>query len=187
MSSISKHLSSMKAWVMAGKPYQSRLIPYEDEIFALRRRRPPMSYAQIAELLRQKYNFIIQRPAIFKFVKVRSRGRKEYVYSRNVGASATTPAPAAPQPAGPASRPAATTAVNTDQRSTNVEFRFTPSDRYNLTRLPPEEAAAGQEAETVRIGAELEASRLSRRHIGGRDGPVHVVAEVEVNGSLGFC
>ena len=100
MSSISKHLSSMKAWVMAGKPYQSRLIPYEDEIFALRRRRPPMSYAQIAELLRQKYNFIIQRPAIFKFVKVRSRGRKEYVYSRNVGASATTPAPAAPQPAG---------------------------------------------------------------------------------------
>ena len=142
MSSISKHLSSMKAWVMAGKPYQSRLIPYEDEIFALRRRRPPMSYAQIAELLRQKYNFIIQRPAIFKFVKVRSRGRKEYVYSRNVGASATTPAPAAPQPAGPASRPAATTAVNTNQRSTNVEFRFTPSDRYNLTRLPPEEAAA---------------------------------------------
>jgi len=69
---------------MSGKPYQSSLIPYEDEIIALRHRRPPMPYAQIAELLRQKHNLLIQRSAIFKFVKVRSGGRKVYSYSRTL-------------------------------------------------------------------------------------------------------
>jgi hypothetical protein len=34
---------------MPGKPYQSCLIPYADEIASLRERRPPMPYAQIAE------------------------------------------------------------------------------------------------------------------------------------------
>jgi reverse gyrase len=65
---------------MATKPYQSKLIPYEDEIMKLRRRRPPMTYAQIAETLRQKHNLIIQRSAICKFIKVRKGGRKVYGY-----------------------------------------------------------------------------------------------------------
>jgi len=101
-----------------------------------------MSYAQIAELLRQKYNLTIQRPAIFKFVKVRSRGRKMYSYNRKVAASTTALAVAAPPLAGPASDRPATPAAKKEPPSTEVEFRFTPSDHYNLTRLPPEEAAA---------------------------------------------
>ena len=44
--------------------------------------------------------------------------------------------------ADPASLPRPTAPVNGEKRSTNIEFRFTPSERYNLTRLPPEEAAA---------------------------------------------
>ena len=66
---------------MAQKPYQSCLIPYEKEIVALRRKKPPMSYAQIAELLMEKYKLSIQAPAIFKFVKVRSKGYRTCKYA----------------------------------------------------------------------------------------------------------
>ncbi len=41
-----------------------------------------MPYTQIAELLREKYNLTVQAPAIFKFIRVRSRGRKVYSYGR---------------------------------------------------------------------------------------------------------
>src|SRR4026207_626226 len=89
---------------MSGKPYQSSLIPHEEEIIALRQHRPPMPYAQIAAVLREKHGLVIQRAAIFKFVKVRSRRRKVYGYVRavteNKTASSTT---AAPGPSG--SRP----------------------------------------------------------------------------------
>src|SRR5437667_5648373 len=71
---------------MARKPYQSALIPYEDEIIALRHRRPPTSYARIADLLFQKYKLSVCRETIFRFVKVRSRGRKVYSYTRNASA-----------------------------------------------------------------------------------------------------
>src|SRR5438046_10146278 len=71
---------------MVRKPYQSALIPYEDEIIALRHRRPPTSYARIAGLLFQKYKLSVCRETIFRFVKVRSRGRKIYGYTRNASA-----------------------------------------------------------------------------------------------------
>ena len=90
---------------MTGKPYRSSLIPYEDEIIHLRRRRPPVPYAQIAELLRQKYNLAIQPPAIFKFIKVRSRGRKVYSYQRDDAPATPKSVKPAPQPADPGSRP----------------------------------------------------------------------------------
>jgi hypothetical protein len=124
--------SSIEARVtMTGKPHQSSLIPYEDEIINLRRRRPPMPYAQIADLLRQKYNVTIQPPAIFKFIKVRSRGRKVYMYQRDATPSKSKSVRPAAQPADPRSRPAP-----------KPEWEFKYSERYNLTRLPPEEAAA---------------------------------------------
>ena len=59
---------------MAYNTYHSRLIPYEKEIVALRRQKPPMPYARISELLMEKYNLSIQAPAIFKFMKVRAKG-----------------------------------------------------------------------------------------------------------------
>jgi len=109
---------------MAGKPHHSSLIPHEIEILNLRNRRPPMPYEQIAQLLREKYNLTIQAPAIFKFIKVRSRGRKVYSYGRNV--QSQKPA-AVPKPAAAQKKP---------------EWNFKYSERYNLHRLPPEEAAA---------------------------------------------
>ncbi len=90
---------------MARKPYQSALIPYEDEIIALRHRRPPTSYARIAELLLQKYKLSICRETIFRFVKVRSRGRKVYSYQRDATAATPKSVRPAPQPADPGSRP----------------------------------------------------------------------------------
>ena len=57
-----------------GNPYQSCLIPYEQEIFNLRRargRKKPASYEKIANLLCDKYQINVNRQAVFKFVKVR--------------------------------------------------------------------------------------------------------------------
>jgi len=48
---------------MAVKPFQSTLIPYQDEIAELRSRRPSVAYARIAEILREKYGLLIQRAA----------------------------------------------------------------------------------------------------------------------------
>ena len=63
--------------LMPGKPYQSILIPYEEEILSLRRQRPPMAFARIAELLMEKHQVPIQRAAICKFVKLRARWKKK--------------------------------------------------------------------------------------------------------------
>lgn len=115
---------------MPGKPHKSSLIPYEMEILALRHRRPPMAYAEIAELLRRKYNVVVQAPAIFKFMKVRSGGRKVFSYGRNIGLE--KPASMVPIPERKAPEPTG---------QPRPFFNYTPSDRYNLTRLPPEEAA----------------------------------------------
>jgi hypothetical protein len=85
-----------------------------------------MPYTRIAELLQQKYNLVIQAPAIFKFIKVRSGGRKVFSYGRNISAEKPASAPPSPQPAS-APKPF---------------FEFPYSERYNLHRLPPEVAEA---------------------------------------------
>jgi hypothetical protein len=118
---------------MAGKPYQSCLIPHEDEIVSLRERRPPMPYAQIAERLRQTHNLRVRRETIFKFIKVRSRGRKVYSYQRSAAWKKSTYVRPVSQLADP--RP-------DSKQPPKPLFDFKFSDRYNLTRLPPEEAAA---------------------------------------------
>jgi hypothetical protein len=113
---------------MIGKPYQSSLIPYQLEILALRSQKPPVSYARIAEILRNKHGFNIQRAAIGKFVKARAKGRKVYFFKREREAKKPTLPPV--------------TVPKTEQQQTKPEWNYKPSDRYNLTRLPPEEAAA---------------------------------------------
>jgi hypothetical protein len=111
---------------MPGKPFQSCLIPYQSEIVALRSQKPPVSYARIADFLRQKYGLSIQRAAIGKFVKVRAKGRKVYFFKREL--TAKKPLPAIQSKA--------------EQQLPKPKFEFKYSERYNLTRLPPEEAAA---------------------------------------------
>lgn len=113
---------------MSGKPYQSSLNPYRDEIFALRRKKPPVSYARIAVILQQKYGLKVRRAAVGKFVKVRAKGRKVYFFKEERSVI----------------KPVVGLAGKTKPESTEKSrpfFNYTPSDRYNLTRLPPEEAA----------------------------------------------
>ena len=127
---------------MAGKPFRSMLIPYQDEIARLRSQKPPVAYARIAEILLEKHGLTIKRAGIAKFVKVRSRGRKVYFFR---------PATERKQPksGGVASDRGSRAvlqvplAVNAKSKvTTDDDFGFTYSQTYNLTRLPPEEAAA---------------------------------------------
>jgi len=61
--------------------YRSCLIPYESEIVALRSKKPPMPFSQIAKLLCEKYQISVNREAIFKFIKVRAKGYKPCQYA----------------------------------------------------------------------------------------------------------
>jgi len=61
---------------MAGKPYQSCLIPHENEILSLRQRRPPMPYAQIAGLLFGKYQIRVCHETIFKSTRCSLRNSR---------------------------------------------------------------------------------------------------------------
>jgi len=83
---------------MPGKPYQSCLNPYEDEIIALRRKRPPTPYAQIAELLRKKYQIVVRREAVYSFIKIRAKQSSKtckYAWSINADNQPVTETPSA--------------------------------------------------------------------------------------------
>ncbi len=145
---------------MPGKPYQSILIPYEEEILGLRRQRPPMAYARIAELLKEKHQVSIQRAAICKFVKLRARWKKKEARENRPSsrtwntalAGSSRPLIAQAQSKTATPRP---NSEGTESRrpwlgwqkekpasSGKLLTTFTPSNEYNLTRLTPEEAAA---------------------------------------------
>jgi hypothetical protein len=127
---------------MPGKPFQSSLIPYQNEIAALRTSRPPVSYARIAVLLRENYGLSIQRAAIAKFVKARSGGRKIYFFQKEVAAKKNMPVRPAVEPVQTSKPSQQLFKSNPKQEPRKPVFEFTYSERYNLKRLPPEEAAA---------------------------------------------
>jgi len=54
---------------MPGKPYQSKLLPFEEEVFALRRK--GTSYRKIAKWLREQHGLNVTHNAVFSFVKCR--------------------------------------------------------------------------------------------------------------------
>jgi hypothetical protein len=123
-----------------GKPFQSSLIPYKNEIEDLRREQPPVSYRRIAVILREKHGLIIQHAAIAKFVKTRSGGRKVYFFRKDIEAKKAL---LTRQKTGDTQLPQKEQLVKLepDQETSKPVFEFTYSERYNLTRLPPEEAA----------------------------------------------
>lgn len=90
-----------------------------------------MPYTQIAEPLRQEHNLVIHAPAIFKFIKVRSRGRKVYSYQRVVTPPKAPFIPLSGKISNAGSAP-----------DPEPKFEFKWSERYNLKRLPKEEAEA---------------------------------------------
>jgi len=144
---------------MPGKPYQSILIPYEEEILGLRRQRPPMAFARIAELLKEKHQVSIRRAAICKFVKLRAQWKKKEAQENRVASKTwNTALTHGSQPHSVLTRPkpgaVPTNSVGIEPRRQRFGWQekpasggrmlttFTPSNEYNLTRLTPEEAAA---------------------------------------------
>ena len=143
---------------MPGKPYQSILIPYEGEILSLRRQRPPMAFARIAELLMEKHQVSIQRAAICKFVKLRARWKKKeaqqnraasktgnmaLIHRSQPDSARTGPkTDAVPNAAGVEPRRQWLGGQKESASRGRMLTTFTPSNEYNLTRLSPEEAAA---------------------------------------------
>jgi len=157
--------------VAGGKPYQSCLIPYVDEIIALRRRKPPMPFSQIAELLRKKYQIAISRTSICNFIRVRAK--KSYktktckyawdieINSPNISSQSTKEAPFTQKPTAlhkpdnkqtPVSdmpkpqvkvedKPPVSDAPKPDDEYKPEPFEYVYSPYYNLHRLPPEEVA----------------------------------------------
>ena len=95
---------------MPGKPYQSKLNPYLQEIHRLRSQAPPVSYQEIARILHEKHGLAVSPNGIFSFVKARSRKRAVYTISPEFIASAPVsvePRPRAegPEPVRPAEPP----------------------------------------------------------------------------------
>lgn len=146
--------------LMPGKPYQSSLIPYEDEILSLRRQRPPMAFARIAELLKERHQVPIQRAAICKFVRRRARWRKKesreklpalrpwntaQTRSSQPDSARTIPNSGSVPPNTAGTEPRRPWLGEQNEKPASREkmlTTFTPSNEYNLTRLTPEEAAA---------------------------------------------
>ena len=63
---------------MIGKAYQSKLTAVEAEIAKLRAKRPPVPYRRIACDLHERFGIKVGPAATFRFVKVRSKGRRVY-------------------------------------------------------------------------------------------------------------
>ena len=135
---------------MIYKPYQSRLIPHIDEIIALRRRKPPMSYSRIAELMREKYQLSIRRESIFRFLQTRSKGFKTCKYAWDIeltnSEAESQPTPTStPSTVKPATSPqplTPATSVSKSNQKPFTRFEYKYSENYNLHRLSPEEAEA---------------------------------------------
>ena len=81
---------------MPGKPYQSKLNPYLQEIHRLRSQAPPVSYQEIARILHEKHGVAVSPNGIFSFVKARSRKRAVYTIAPEFIANA--PASGEPRP-----------------------------------------------------------------------------------------
>jgi hypothetical protein len=132
---------------MAGKPYQSCLLPYENEIITLRRKKPPMPYSQIAELLRDKYQLTVRRGTIYSFMEIRAKEsykNKVCKHAWNMELKNTNYPPTTEAPSLQTTKPAVTdkskptVVLNPEERA----FDFPFSETYNLHRVSPEEAEA---------------------------------------------
>jgi hypothetical protein len=129
---------------VAYNTYRSRLIPYENEIVALRRKKPPTPYSKIAELLREKYLIEVRSTTIIRFLQVRAKGYKTCKYAWDV-----EPITPNNQPTTEVSLLQKTKAENKPEpvrqpldSSKPKHFKMEFSETYNLTRVSPEEAAA---------------------------------------------
>ena len=145
---------------MARKPYQSSLMPYEGEIIALRRKRPPTPYVQIAQLLKEKYQITVTREGVFYFIK--RRVKKVYKpckydeWDIELSEANNQPATGAkviekptasksPVPDKSEQNKPEQTEDDDDFEIPKFEDVMKYSETYNLTLMTPEEAAIMEE------------------------------------------
>jgi len=103
-----------------------------------------MTYASIAEILQQKYNLAIHRSAICKFINIRKQGgRKVFYFCRELAEKKSALVQPAIQHIHTGINPR-TVKPSSNQQPPKPMFEFPYSEKYNLHRLPPEEAAAWQ-------------------------------------------
>jgi hypothetical protein len=134
---------------MAGKPYQSSLIPYEAKIIALRRKRPPVSYSQIAALLREEHQITISKVGVYEFIRHRAKYNSKtckIALDYKLSETGAQPAIKAEVAEKPTALPKQTGKPKQPEEELDVsqlpEIKY--SDTYNLTRLSDEEAAKWQ-------------------------------------------
>ena len=145
---------------MSGKPYRSCLLPYEAEIITLRRKRPPISYSQIAALLHDKYQIKISKVGVFEFIKHRvkkvykpckydawdielSEANNQPTAEATVIEKSTVSKPSVPDK--PEANKPEQTEEDDDFEIPKFEDVMKYSETYNLTLMTPEEAAIMEE------------------------------------------
>ena len=134
---------------MWGKPYQSCLAPFENEILELRRRKRPMSCAQIAEYMKNTHQIQVSRGTVLNFLKVRAKGYKPCKYAGCINPindvnMQTTEVPSLSKQTvlEVQETPKQSGAIKqTTPTEPEIEFKMEWSDVYNLTRMSDEEAA----------------------------------------------
>jgi hypothetical protein len=127
---------------MSGLPFRSKLAPFEQEIVELRRKRPPVSYRQIVQLLKEQHGVEVTINGVFVFL----RTRRKWDRRADAGKKRTAPQEVSQ---GSLSRRPAPPAVVTHRPGDGNQgtpgrklFNYTYSNTYNLTRLTPEEKVA---------------------------------------------
>lgn len=125
---------------MSGLPFRSKLAPFEQEIVGLRRKRPPVSYRQIVQLLKERHGVDVTINGVFVFLRTRRK------WDRRAAAGKEQ---AVAQEFSQISRRRAPPAVVTNRPDGGYPgtpgrklFNYTYSNTYNLTRLTPEEKVA---------------------------------------------
>ena len=127
---------------MSGLPFRSKLAPFEQEIIELRRQRPPVSYRQIVQLLKEQHGVEVTINGVFAFLRTRRK------WDRRAAAAKKQAVPQQVSQVSRSRRPAPPAVVTNRPGDGNQAtpgrklFNYTYSNTYNLTRLTPEEKAA---------------------------------------------
>ena len=125
---------------MSGLPFRSKLAPFEQEIIELRRKRPPVSYRQIVQLLKERHGVEVTINGVFAFLRTRRKWDRRAAAAKKQTAPQQVPQ-VSRRPDPPAvvtNRPGGSNQATPGRKL----FNYTYSNTYNLTRLTPEEKVA---------------------------------------------
>ena len=67
---------------MSGLPFRSKLAPFEQEIIDLRRKRPPVSYREIVQRLKEQHGIEVTINGVFAFLRTRRKWDRRAAVSK---------------------------------------------------------------------------------------------------------